>query len=539
MVVAAVVSSGVLPAGEPVPGPADAKMKRIAARAAAENGDFAAAAAWIRDASRLSGDTATAERAERVMQSLQGGSTGADFGPLMDLIREQTSPPARWVDDDGEGGSMTPFEQGVFVGGPAMLASVLIGFDDSRLDRVAEAVRRASRNRDVHQPSSLRLVSLSRLQERVSRMLDAGEEISDDLRHLAGLSRVEYLFVYPESGEVVIGGPAADWQADETGRVLSVSDGRPVLRLDDLVVLARTFSPDGPGFFRCSIDPQQQQVRAVEQFVSEHRRSLTKRNVAEFTRHLEQTLGLQNVLVSGIPRDSRVAQVIVEADYRMKQIGIGQVDGVPGMDSYFDLLSAKEQRRGGSVEALRWWMATGYEAVRMSPAGTAFAFTGRSVRCLSEDQIVNADGSRTATGKAEGANARFAQQFTEHFPELARQDPVFADLENIFDLALTAALIQRDEKLAHVLNAGAFREGGTWQHESVPVPDRLMTAAAFRIYSGRHLVIQVAGGVRGDMAMLARSPRRFPVDSRLDHVADIATPLGQDRSRWWWDAARP
>ena len=513
-----------------------AKILRISARAAAEVGDFGSAAVRLRDAARLSGDAETAEEAGRIAADLEGGSSSANYGPLIDLIQTNTGPPNAW-DDEGGLASITPFDQGVFVGGPAMLASILVGFDSSHLDRIATAVRASNENRDPRQSSHLRLISLSRLRQHLEQLQRDGQDVSDDVHHLAGVSEIEYLFFYPETGDVVMGGPAADWTAGANGRVVSADNGRPVLQLDDLLVLSRTFAGDDKTFFRCSIDPKRSQVKAVQDFVRSNRRILNKGTARRFTQHLEDTLGLQNVIVDGIPEDSRIAKVIVEADYRMKLIGIGEADGAKGMKSYFDLLSAKEQRGSRGMDALRWWMTVGYEAVQTSPSGNVYSFAGNSVRCLSEDQIVNADGTRTETGTADGANGRFASLFTKHFADLTKQDAVFADLENIFDLAMVTALIGAQGSEQEV-GLAAMVESSRWRHKPVDVPQELMTAAAHRIYRGRHIVVQVAGGVRCDVGSVVDDASRFSPSPGLTAMSNTATPLGHDVSRWWWDAAR-
>ncbi len=514
---------------------AESVTRRQSARAAAESGDFLSAATLLRDASRLSGDDAVADRAEGLAEQLRGGSGQADFGELIALIQEQTSPPAEWSDTDGQGGTISTFAQGVFLGGPAVLASVAMRSDESRLNQVSLEAQRANQNRDVRASSSLRLVSLPQLERHLAELAATGQPIPDDVRHLAGLSRIQYLVVFPETGDVVVGGPAANWMTDEAGRAVSVDDGRPVLKLEDLIVLSKTFSQDGQSLFMCSIDPKQEQVQAVNDFVRDNRRQLNRRTAARFTEQLEQMLGLQNVIVQGIPTDSRVAQVIVDADYRMKQIGIGEVEGAPGMRSYFDLLSRAEQRGSQSMDALRWWMTVGYESILTSASGNAFEFTGASVRCLAEDQIVNADGTRVGAGEANGANAKFAQLFTQHFEALADQDPVFADLQNVFDLAMVSALLNSQglRDAAH-LDADGF---AAVPAESVDVPEELMTAAAHRVYAGRHVVVQVAGGVRGDMAAVVRDAGRFQESAGLTGTATDASPIGHGSDAWWWDAA--
>ena len=45
--------------------------------------------------------------------------------------------------------------------------------------------------------------------------------------------------------------------------------------------------------------------------------------------------------------------------------------------------------------------------------------------------------------QSEPLNAEFAHRFTTHFAALAKKYPVYADLQNIFDLALVASLSNR------------------------------------------------------------------------------------------------
>lgn len=393
----------------------------------------------------------------------------------------------------------------------------------------------ANYNHNVHATSNLRLVSLPRLEQHIRQLTAEGQPVSDDVACLAGLTEVRYLFVFAETGDVVIGGPAGDWAVDETGRTVGIAQQRPTLKLDDLVTLGRTFSSGGQGFFMCSIDPKQEQVKAVQELVAKHG-DLSAKNVGAFTKKAEDTLGLQNVIVQGIPQDSRIASVIVDADYQMKLIGIGKREGAAGMKSYFDLIS-REERRGSSMDALRWWMTVGYDAIYVAPNQQAFEFSGRAIRCLSENQIVKPDGTHASTGKAEKANAEFARLFTENLPQLADQEMVFADLQNIFDLALVSALVQ-SQGIGHQAgwHSEIFAADGSYKPTDVDVPDELMTAANFRTYRGGDIVVQVAGGVRGDLKSIVQNPETFEVSAEVAKKAALANPIGQS-GRWWWDAA--
>jgi hypothetical protein len=513
-----------------------ASKLRVEARLAAEEGDFLKAVTKLEQAASLSGDRVTAKKAADSRKEIEAaGGSMADFGSLMNLIMTQTSPPALWVaNGEEDGGSMTPYMQGVFLGMPAMTGLFAAIQDNSRLQAAFDLARTANTNREVDTVSGLRLVSLPRLEQHLARLKAEGQAVPEDAAALAGLTAVEYLFVYPGSGDVVIGGPAGGWTVDSTGRTVNSENGRPTLRLDDLVTLSRTFSPGGRGFLMCTIDPKADQVKAVKDFAS--RTQLSAGNVRRFTQQVEEMLGLQSVTVLGVPNDSRVASVIVDADYQMKLIGIGRRDGAAGMKSYFEL-AGRAERNGAAMDALRWWMTVGYDAIQMSPDQSAFEFTGRSVRCLSENQFVDNDGTRKSTGKVDGANAEFARLFTENLPALAEQDPVFADLQNIFDLALATTLISTMD-LQH--RAGwkpeVFRSGSDFTTASVEVPSELMTAAASRVYKGGTIIVQVAGGVRVDVRDIVNNPESFQVTTEVNTSAKNANPVGQS-GRWWWDAA--
>ncbi|MEZ6124735.1 MAG: DUF1598 domain-containing protein [Planctomycetaceae bacterium] len=534
----ALMTSPLLAEDQQLDAGAQATLLKMQARISAEQGDFSTALGQIGRAARLSGDTQTAETAQRLAPQPGGGSPFANFGEILMLIQQQTSPPAKWFDVDGEGGQLSISQQGVLVAAPAVLEALKTITDDSHLLKAAELAKQANHNADPRTNASFRMVSLPRLEAHVAELLKAGQPIPDDVRTIAGLSRIEYLLVFPETGDIVVAGPAGDWTVDAQHRAVSVSTGRPTLNLDDLVTLTRTFGKGGTQGFLCTIDPKQVQVAAVQQFVKANQNKLNPATAAQFTQHLEQTLGLQNVVVQGVPHNSRVASVIVEADYRMKEIGIGKRQGPQGMKSYFDLLSRSEQRGSGSMDALRWWMAVGYNAVNVSPEGDVFQFAGSAIECLSEDQIVKAGGQRTATGKSTGANAKFAELFTKYLPELAKQDPVFADLQNIFDLAMVSALVHTHGLAQQAgWTPSAFASAGDYRPSTVEVPTELMTAAHFRVYGGRSVVVQVAGGVRAEIAGLMADGAEMPKVEELAAQCTRATPLGQQNRRWWWDAA--
>ena len=282
---------------------------RMDARMAAEQGEFSKAADLIEDAALLVGDRTTADRAQKAQAELNaGGGAQVDFQTLISLIQEQTVPPALWTDNGDEpGGTITEYFQGVFIGAPGIASALAMSGDHSRLEEAAALVRTANQNDNVRETSGLRLISLPRLDAYVQSLQAAGKPIPDDVANLAGMTRVQFLFVFPETGDIVIGGPATDWKLTDEGRSISVVDSRPTLQFDDLVTLSRTFSSGGAGFLMCSIDPKPEQVVAVKEYAARNK-NLRTGNVRKFTEKLEEMLGLQNVIVHLSPSRSRATR---------------------------------------------------------------------------------------------------------------------------------------------------------------------------------------------------------------------------------------
>ncbi len=153
-------------------------------------------------------------------------------------------------------------------------------------------------------------------------------------------------------------------------------------------------------------------------------------------------MGKQDVVVNGLDPHTRVAQVLVEADYRMKLVGMGLEPGVLGVRSYLDSMQTPRGEAPPPLDVLRWWFTLNDQDIHASEGHDAFELAGHGVRVQSENEMLTAMGQRVHTGKSEPLNQQFAQSFTEHFAALATKYPVYADLENIFDLPLAGRLDQ-------------------------------------------------------------------------------------------------
>ncbi len=87
----------------------------------------------------------------------------------------------------------------------------------------------------------------------------------------------------------------------------------------------------------------------------------------------------------------------------------------------------------------------------------------------------------------------FAKNFTEHYSELAAKEPVFADLQSVFDLALVAALIDREDLDGKASwDRGVFAPKELTRSRATTSPKSVDTVVNHRVFNGKDVVVQVA-----------------------------------------------
>eukprot|EP00913_Durusdinium_trenchii_P010931 g10260.t1 len=516
------------------------QLMRLVADAMMKAGQFDAALAVIR---RIPNDQVrAAAHTERASQAATAaGGTGADFQPLIDLIRSVTS--GIWQEDDPEaGGSIEEFETGVRVDPNGRLSYWSQAELKGRLKAIGLKARKAELNEDMAKASNFRIVSLTRLDQAIRQRLADGKPVVETMKNFAGLQKIEYIFVDPQTGEILVGGPAEGWKYNAQGLPVGEKSGRPTLQLDDFVTVFRTFARGGKGMFNCKIVPRQEglrQAKAINEAQS-RKGALTAAGTKTFVRKLTEAMGEQDVIVGGVPADSRVARVIVDADYRMKLIGIDRLQAGSAIPSYFDLLGRHPLKQAPSLNALRWWLTMKYDAVLHSEDKNVFQILGSSVRCLGLNENITATGQRVHTGKADSVNLMFAKNFTNQYHELASRDLVFADLQNIFDLSLVAALIHHEGLDRKVdWQGGVFARDGQYRPKSYEPVKTVMSVSNHRVYRGGKMVAQIAGGVRVDMVNeVVKNQKLRRYVPRLGSLLASTKSAQAPEGRWWWDAKK-
>ncbi|HPM82532.1 MAG TPA: DUF1598 domain-containing protein, partial [Candidatus Anammoximicrobium sp.] len=324
---------------------------------------------------------------------------------------------------------------GVVVDADGVLRTRVFPDPTGMLTRQRMAAAQAALAPDLARPSKLRKVSLTRLEAVIAERLASGQGLTDEMRYLAGLTRLRNVFFYPETGDIVIAGTAEGFMTNTAGRPVGMHTGRAVLELQDLVVALRAFPPSGKraDAFVVSIDPTQEGLAKMRQFLVDITGRVTPADDQRIAMGLKENLGLQHVRIEGLPRTTHFAQVMVEADYRMKLIGIGLESPPVRIPSYV----SKANPRNIARNALqRWYFTPNYDCVRVSEDELAMALEGEGVQLLSEDQFVQANGMRAAAATVDRASHEFVSTFTTKYAELAAREPVYAQLRNLIDLSI-------------------------------------------------------------------------------------------------------
>ncbi|MDD4891604.1 MAG: DUF1598 domain-containing protein [Phycisphaerae bacterium] len=349
----------------------------------------------------------------------------------------------------------------------------------------------------------LTYVSLPRLLNLAAELTKAGKPLPMNVRCMGGLTQLQYVFVYPKDKDLVLAGRGEEIDAANPLVPVGKASGRPVLQLDDLITAIRTVNdPRGAAFFGCTMDPApdvlQKMADVVDKFGNKSRAELAKR--------VADAVGPQKVTVFGTAADTRLAYAMVAADFKLKRMFLG-LETSP--------VAPTGNTVGGAPSASnRFWFEACYEPLLVSADGEAYAIRGQRLQVKAGATAFDARG---ATKKAQ----TFADKFTKNVPALAATIPAFADLQNVADLGLLAALIRKDkldQKVGMDL-AGVLK---VYRVEQVVVPRAAETQVT--ITNGS----LASGGVGFSLMPLVADTAR-----QQDTKGDVAT-LKQRPSEDWW-----
>ena len=382
--------------------------------------------------------------------------------------------------------------------------------------------------------SELRKVSLNRLEKAVAAELAAGKQPTDAMKALAGLTKIEYVLFYPESNEIVIAGPAEGFVEDATGRVIGIDSGKPSLLLDDLVVALRAFPPtgDSSNVISVSIDPTQEGLKRMQDLLKQLAGNFEGvEQVPYIANAMRNSLGLQTVSIRGVSPNTHFAHVMTEADYRMKLIGIGLEQPTVKMTTYVNKIGFG----GGNNALIRWYFVPNYEALAVSEDGLAMKLVGQGVKLVGEDELVRADGSRTASKSSNAASKAFTADFTKKYDQIANTNPIYAQLRNLIDMSIVAAYMQ-DRHFYDQINwdLGVLGKESQYSVENLAAPKQVQTAVN-AIMRGSKLITPIGGGVAIEARKALNENNIRKDDGAAEKARSQVSLKDIPASQWWWD----
>ena len=396
------------------------------------------------------------------------------------------------------------------------------------------AAARAKLAGNLARPAAARNISLVRLQAAISRLHRQGEPPSSAMQKLAGLTRVTAAFCYPESGDIVLAGPAEPWVEDLSGRSVGIETGRPTLLLKDLAVALRAYQPESQhrGFVGCTINPRPEGLSKLVQFQRTIPRSIPRHQRASVThqvaRGVRESLGMAEVKVFGVSPRTHFARVMIEADYRMKRIAIGVEPPPVRMTTY---ASAMTTAHAGVLE--RWWFTPAYEGVRASPDRLAMQLTGQGIQLQTENKEIRRDGSIVDAGRRPTrATLAFAHSFTKRYGDVAEASPVYAQLRQLTDWLIVFAYLREHQ----------------WYRQAGWTPDHLLDESVYPINTLEEAVsapvVVNAFWKRNRMFTPAGGGVSIEAEAALEAMTDADESLAkarasnrpaEDADQWWWD----
>ncbi len=431
----------------------------------------------------------------------------------------------------GGGGAFNPPIAGIEINADGVLRVHRI---DARLNQQRMMAAAGKLAPDLAKQSKLRKVSLNRLEAAIADRASKGENLTDDMRAFAGLTGIEFVFFYPESGDIVLAGPAEGFAEDAAGVTRGVFTGRPTVLLEDLVVALRAFAPatSKTNVISVSIDPTQEGLQRMNRFLSSLRGNANALPTDQIAAGLKNNLGYQTVTFQGVSPATHFARVLVEADYRMKLVGIGLERLPVNMKSYVER-AAKSSVAANSME--RWYFVPNYECVRVSEDGFAMQLVGDGVKLIGENERVANNGQRVASAKTNAASQAFCKDFTDNYPKIAESVAVYGQLKNLIDLSIAAAFIRQQDYCGQAgWNMDVLGDEGKLPTEVHNVPHQVETAVN-AIWVGNKLLTPLGGGINMQPRLALKSDmvKQDEGAARSERAAQDLGKLAE--GQWWWD----
>ena len=354
------------------------------------------------------------------------------------------------------------------------------------------------------------------------------------IRELTGIGWIEGYVIDQENRDIIlIGRRHPNW---------------PYIHLDDLVANMRNVWGNKPDPY-CSLDPRPEDIRKLNRISADLSRAKGSNQKQNTLRRFKKATGPQVIVIGGVPRNSRHAHIMIDADYHMKKLSKGLVS-IPGIPSCLDIqLQSADYtiRKGGNpkmgLSMSRFWFHVAKDHPIFQEADGIVWLDKCSVLVLTEKQRSGSDGVLYDSGEDDPTSRLFAGNLTKRFREASHKVPVYAQLENLFRLnALFQAMYFRNAVNAAKLDIRFLLSRYEYQAE-YKMPDFMEGLANAKKLTGRiknrnrieeyTLSAIACGGVSMEMPLKQDCFRKTEV-TPLDRIrnAILSSRPDQDALSW-------
>ncbi len=268
-------------------------------------------------------------------------------------------------------------------------------------------------------------LSMRSLSNEVNNAISDNSPLTDVMKNLHGIGYLEGFIIDPDANDIILVGQR--------------SEERPSLRLDDLVLNLRKRSSVFQ-YAYCSLDPRPSDVEILDSLFRSVGSANSKDEMKRIYGKLQTNMGPQQVVVDGVPENSRYAHIMIDADYHMKKMSQGHITH-PGVTSYLEMCMNQINspqpgaRSPSSVGGMsRFWFSVDEIGPSFVVGDNIVWLRDCPIVLLTEKQNATSEGQLYDVDTDDPLAIEFARSFTTKFPELAKEIPEYADLENLYRL---------------------------------------------------------------------------------------------------------
>ena len=391
-----------------------------------------------------------------------------------------------------------------------------------------------------------RALSLKVLQQQL-RACSSRKNCSNKVKYMGGMTYIAGYLLDRANQDIILLG-----RADE---------GSPRLHTDDFILTLqnswyRYAKRSGHTvYYRdigCTIDPQPSVLKKLQSVGAKLSKARSQQATAKQLQAWNQICRLpQRVKVFGIPNDTRLSKIIVNADYLLKKIVDGsvpsRVKAVPSLLAMTKLNVRQQLNRNDGVaidldSMNRFWLASGSN--QFSYYRNIVFLKKSPIILKTESERLRRDGKRIkSTGKVNRLASKFAANFSKHYEQISRQHKIYKDLNNVFRFAAISKALKNKKAFEKADFSGTYILK-KYQPQKVAVARQLPGHAHIgnlkvtkRIANGTSVItvkLPSCGGV--DMGMRIRA-KNFKIDTtgslkRVKTRAISNRPTGN--SLWWF-----